>query len=543
MIDSHCHLQSNQFKSDVEDVIKRAFDEGVQAIVVPAIHPGDFDDVLNIARRHKNIYCGLGIHPHHAHEVKDGDLHRLEDLLSEDGVVAVGEVGMDYYYDFCPPDIQKGVLAEQCAIAEKANLPLIIHDREATADLYAVMEQWAGKVQGVFHCFSGSPDDVQRALAMGFHVSFTGNITFKQSTLADTVRAAHPNKVMIETDSPYLTAVPHRGKRNEPHLVSLVAHKIAELTQKPFEEVVQMTTDNAKRFFKLSLPALLLCAAASTGFAEGPADNIAKVNASLRQERDTTEADYEEEEEYEEEEVADRGTAKYRKIGIAPVFGTNTIVESPGKVISARYVPNDVVPPGWKEEYVSLLPGSRGDISYDGVVAIGGAVNWYFTDHFSLQAMYSYAKNNVLVERNIALNPRTHQLIDASVIYTPNPSSLVNFLFSGGFSHFKNFEEGNIDESFIGWNLGIGFAINIKTSFGMIVPTLEWRFSNIIGERKITYGSFETPPGETAPRWVGTETLRVNDGGTTYSYNLQVERNTSLLFSIPKLQLYWYPSL
>ncbi len=255
MIDTHCHLQTEQFDSDREETIAKAGEAGVRHFIVPAIDKNSFNATLDIASRHENIYCALGIHPHSAMEWSDEVRKQISDEIDINSkVVAIGEIGLDYYYDFCPKDQQIKAFREQIKLAIEKGKPIVIHTRDSIDETLEILSDYykEGSVDGIngqLHCFSGNSEQMKRAVSLGFCVSYTGNITYKNTKLTDVVRETPEDRILIETDSPYLAPVPHRGKRNSPEYLGLVAQKIAEIKQKDVNEIMTLTTQNAKRLF------------------------------------------------------------------------------------------------------------------------------------------------------------------------------------------------------------------------------------------------------------------------------------------------------
>ncbi len=264
MIDTHCHLQTEAFDADREQVIGQAESSGVQAFIVPAIDTQSFVGTLELAAAHPNVWCALGIHPHSAAQWNEEVREQIRtSVVSNPKIVAIGEIGLDYYYDFAPKETQVKAFREQIELALELQKPIIIHTRDSIEETIAICEEYYRDKElthsfGQFHCFSGSPQQAQQIAALGFAVSFTGNITFKNSTLGATVAATPEESILIETDSPYLAPAPHRGTRNEPARVSLVAAKIAEIKQRAITDIMQLTTTNAIRIFRLPIAALLL---------------------------------------------------------------------------------------------------------------------------------------------------------------------------------------------------------------------------------------------------------------------------------------------
>jgi TatD DNase family protein len=252
LIDSHCHLDSAEFDADRDEVIQRALEAGVDHMVAIGTGngPPDLEAGVRLADKYPAFYATVGVHPHDAAKATPGDLRRLEQLLSHSKTVAVGEIGLDYHYDFSPRDTQKSIFVEQMAIAAAARKPIVIHTREAWDDTLALIEQhWAPSgLPGIMHCFSGGPAEAQRALALGFYLSFGGIVTFpKALDVQAAARDAPADRILIETDAPYLAPVPKRGKRNEPALMVHTAQKLAALRGESYEDVSRITTENFRR--------------------------------------------------------------------------------------------------------------------------------------------------------------------------------------------------------------------------------------------------------------------------------------------------------
>ncbi len=234
LIDSHCHLDSEEFDADREEVIQRALDAGVERMVAIGTGngPPDLEAGIRIAEKYPAFFATVGIHPHDAAKAVPPDFDHLTALLSNPKVVAVGEIGLDYHYDFSPLETQKAVFVQQMAIAAAARKPIVIHTREGWDDTLELIERhWTPHgIGGIMHCFSGGPTQAQRAIELGFHLSFGGIVTFpKALELQEAARQAPRDRILVETDSPCLAPVPKRGKRNEPALVVHTARKLAEL--------------------------------------------------------------------------------------------------------------------------------------------------------------------------------------------------------------------------------------------------------------------------------------------------------------------------
>lgn len=252
--DTHAHLNAEQYNEDLQEVIDRALAEGISRIVVVGFDRPTIKRAMELAEQYDFIYASVGWHPVDAIDMTTEDLLWIEELASHPKVVALGEMGLDYYWDKSPKDIQKEVFRKQIQLAKKVKLPIIIHNRDATADIVEILrEEGAKEVGGIMHCFSGSPEIAQECVEMNFYISLGGPVTFKNARKPKEVAEVIPlNKLLIETDCPYLAPHPYRGKRNEPSYVKLVAEQIAEIKQLSVEEVARATTENAKKLFGIN---------------------------------------------------------------------------------------------------------------------------------------------------------------------------------------------------------------------------------------------------------------------------------------------------
>ncbi|HEY5996776.1 MAG TPA: TatD family hydrolase, partial [Candidatus Deferrimicrobiaceae bacterium] len=251
--DTHAHLDIPPLSDTEADVVSRARAAGVAHLVTVGTDVGSSARAVEIAHRHEGIYAAVGIHPHDAASLSPDAIAGLERLASCDKVVAIGEIGLDYYRDRCPHDVQRAAFREQIRLARRTGLPVIVHDREAHEDILAVLkEEKAGEAGGILHCFSGDAAMAREVVEMGFLVSIPGTVTYRNAaSLTDVVRALPLEKLLIETDCPYLAPVPHRGKPNEPSFVPLVAAAIAGIKGVTIEDVGRVTTLNARRLFRL----------------------------------------------------------------------------------------------------------------------------------------------------------------------------------------------------------------------------------------------------------------------------------------------------
>ncbi|GAB4072103.1 TatD family hydrolase [Barrientosiimonas marina] len=254
LVDTHVHLNADEFAEDREETIQRAFDAGVEYMVVVGFDRQTIPLAIEIAERYDTIYAAVGWHPVDAVDMTDDDLNWIEELSSHPKVVAIGEMGLDYHWDKSPKEIQKDVFRRQIALAKRVNMPIIIHNREATEDIRDLLqEEKASDIGGIMHCYNTSAAYMQSFLDMDFYISIGGPVTFKNATLPKDAAAAVPSdRLLVETDAPFLAPHPNRGKRNEPAYVKLVAEKVAELRGQSFEELSHMTTANAFTFFNIT---------------------------------------------------------------------------------------------------------------------------------------------------------------------------------------------------------------------------------------------------------------------------------------------------
>jgi len=254
LIDSHVHLDDLRYDTDRENVLQRAEAAGVEAMITIGCDLATSRAAVALADAHPQVFATIGVHPHEAKEIKDGWYEAFRSLARQPKVVAYGEIGLDYHYDHSPREVQRERFREQIYLARELNLPLIIHTREAQDDTVTILrEEGAGDVGGVFHCFSGDAWLAKGALDMGFYLSFSGVLTFKNATmLRDIAKTVPLDRLMVETDCPYLTSVPYRGKRNEPAYVQYVAKTLADVRGNgSLESLARATVDNTKRLFRI----------------------------------------------------------------------------------------------------------------------------------------------------------------------------------------------------------------------------------------------------------------------------------------------------
>lgn len=252
-IDTHCHLNIDPFLDRTEEVLDTALEQGVDRIVVIGIDVPTSEIAVKLAEQYPQIYAAVGIHPNDCHKAPSNWENHILDMLAHPRVVAVGETGLDYYWDDSPPDIQKVFFRDHLDLALATGKPVVIHNREADQDVMnQVLEH--GNTRGVFHCWPAPWNIAKPILDKGYHISFTGTITFKKNELVQDVATRMPlDRLMLETDSPFLTPAPHRGKRpNEPRYIPHIANKIAELRNTNVKEIAEVTTRNAESLFNIA---------------------------------------------------------------------------------------------------------------------------------------------------------------------------------------------------------------------------------------------------------------------------------------------------
>ncbi|MCY4020599.1 MAG: TatD family hydrolase [Chloroflexi bacterium] len=259
LVDTHCHLNFRAYADDLEAVLQRACEAGVHRIVVPAIDLDSCGEALALARAYAGICCALGVHPNSSKEADPACIERIRDWSRREKVIAIGEIGLDYYWDRSPKHVQIAWFERQLELAAEIGLPVIIHNREASEDLLDVLASWAPSLNpelrkrpGVLHSFSGDRAQAERALALGFYLGFTGPLTFKKAhELREVAKSAPRERLLIETDGPFLTPQPYRGKRNEPGYLPQINDKLAELHDVSPIEMARQTSANADALFSL----------------------------------------------------------------------------------------------------------------------------------------------------------------------------------------------------------------------------------------------------------------------------------------------------
>jgi TatD DNase family protein len=255
LIDSHAHIQGKEYAGEVDAVISRARESGVEKIIAVG-GAGDMSsntEAVALAESRPDVYATVGMHPHDAKDVGEDELRKIRELTSRSKVIAVGETGLDYYYNHSPHDVQRRAFSQFIHMACETGLPIVVHERDAAQAVAELLRaEGSGKLRGVIHCFTGNYAAACVYLDLGFYLSFTGIITFKNAEpLREVVRKVPLERMFVETDSPYLTPVPHRGKRNEPAFVRLVAEIVARVKGISLEDVAERTSQNVQNLFAI----------------------------------------------------------------------------------------------------------------------------------------------------------------------------------------------------------------------------------------------------------------------------------------------------
>ncbi|MBT3217445.1 MAG: TatD family hydrolase [Candidatus Marinimicrobia bacterium] len=250
LTDTHCHLFYPDLKKDLPAVLDRAGELGVNRFICVGTNLDDSTECLKLAAENEHIFATAGIHPHDAKDAPEDYLDQIADLMTFDKMLAVGEMGLDYFRNISEPDLQKNVFREQLVLAQRLEKPVIFHNRNADADVLKILSDFPN-VTGVAHCFSSDLKTAEAFIEMGFYLSFSGNLTFKNSHLPDVAKELPLDKLLVETDSPYLSPVPFRGKPNEPGRTRFVAEKLAEIHGVTLDIIAEKTTANATTLFNL----------------------------------------------------------------------------------------------------------------------------------------------------------------------------------------------------------------------------------------------------------------------------------------------------
>ncbi|GAB5489820.1 MAG: TatD family hydrolase [Phototrophicaceae bacterium] len=259
LIDTHCHLNFERYDADRDDIVQKAIDNGVTRIIIPAVDIESAEQALALSEQYEGVFVAVGVHPNSTADFDADDLAKIEALSHHEKVISIGEIGIDYHWDKSPKAKQRESFEAQLELASQRELPVIIHNREASEDVMDVLEQWVKNLPeslkerpGVLHSFSAPPEIAERALAIGFYLGFTGPITFKNAEdLRRVVRTVPLHRILVETDGPFLTPHPYRGKRNKPEYIPLIADRLAGLHNLSLEDMARQTTENAIRLFNL----------------------------------------------------------------------------------------------------------------------------------------------------------------------------------------------------------------------------------------------------------------------------------------------------
>ncbi|NPV56735.1 MAG: TatD family hydrolase [Anaerolineae bacterium] len=256
--DTHCHLFFDDFLQDLNSVLERAWDSGIDRILMPGIDIPTSRQALELAENHENLFVAVGTHPNNANSWKINSLDELSELCSHPKVVAIGEIGLDYYRDRTPREIQQAAVIDQLDLAAEKNLPVILHCRQAFDDLYEFVSKWLSKtnlasrlkIPGVFHSFEGTIEQAKKVIDINFYIGINGSITFpKADERRDVVKNIHENYLLMETDAPFLSPQSHRGRRNEPGYLPIIVDKVAEIKDRTPTEIAKISSINANTIF------------------------------------------------------------------------------------------------------------------------------------------------------------------------------------------------------------------------------------------------------------------------------------------------------
>ena len=250
IIDAHCHLYYDELANDIDNVLQRAKEAGVTRLVCVGTNIEDSKKCLSITENNDDIFASSGVHPHDSKDAVEGYTDEIYELMEYESMIAIGEIGLDYYRNLSEPETQKKVFKDQMEVAQDLDKPVIIHNRDADVDTLQIISEYSNVV-GVAHCFSSSLETAQAFLELGYYISFSGNITYKNSHLPDVVKSIPLDRVMVETDSPYLSPEPERGKSNEPSKIIHTLSKLSEIYGLSYEEMAKHTYDNTTELFRL----------------------------------------------------------------------------------------------------------------------------------------------------------------------------------------------------------------------------------------------------------------------------------------------------
>jgi len=538
LIDTHCHLNYEYDAGKTpEDLIRDREAGGVGILITIATDPGNFEAVQKISEKHPNVYHTIGVHPHEASLVTPEALAAIRKYAVHPKCVGIGEIGLDYYYDFCPPETQKSYFREQLKIAKSRSLPVIVHNREADEDVLQIIEEEQdGSLRGVLHCFSSGVDVLERAIDLGFHVSFTGNITFARFTLHDVLHRVPRDRFMFETDSPYMTPVPHRGKRNEPAYVRLVAEKFSEITGMTLSDVLDTTTATAKRLFGLAMALIVV--------------TISAVAQPVAPDPDNYDVDSDYDVAYENYQVDSLTWARLvapRSIGFGISVGSNTITER--RVYQQIYQRDLAKGPFWRD--TSDFGDSVTSFSYPSILSLGGTFAFQASDRLMLEATYVNTRNDSK-QRLYNLPVITTHIAEATMLYALKPYNKVNFIPQIGMAYAYT-DDGVQTISKLGIVGGIGAGVAIPTSFGTFYPMFNVRFNFMLGQdlRQVVRTEF-VDEEDKSKSWFDPSMTRPDplapDSGTQVYYDQATNRYSqdlaeiTTIYSIPRLTILFYPN-
>lgn len=251
MIDTHSHINMIESLS-LDEIIKNAFDNGIDKIIVPSAYPADMENIMDLVNKYDNVYGMLGIHPSEVKSWDDSFIEKIKNYAKNSKIAAIGEIGLDYYWDKSFNDLQKEVFIKQIKLANELELPIDIHDREAHKDTFDIIQEYNKGSKVIMHCFSGSVEFARECIKAGYYLGIGGVVTFKNAIkMKEVVKTVPLERILLETDAPYLTPVPFRGKENQPAYIKYVAEEIASLREITKEEVALVTTENAKTVFNI----------------------------------------------------------------------------------------------------------------------------------------------------------------------------------------------------------------------------------------------------------------------------------------------------
>ena len=427
-------------------MLQEVFASGVNAVIIPATEQKGFRHLIETVEKDNRLYFGIGIHPENVEDYTPECRSEILEISKHSKCRAIGEIGLEYHYETETKERQKEILRDQLAIASELDLPAIIHSRDADSDtLELLREAYSNNADArtVWHCFSSDCEVAAKAIEMGSYVSFTGNITFKKSQLADVVRMIPNDKIMIETDAPYLAPAPFRGRRNSPKYLHLIAEKISELKDITIDEVIKMTDKNAQTFFRLFAAVLF----AFVGLAAGSPSKALATDTNSQ------------------EEISDEGDFFERSLfGVGFYVGNNTVVETYD------------------------ISGNGGEISYDGIITPGFTLATSPFDFLELTLSYGYSKNNKVVEKDPdsgkqLTGPTFHHIFDFQTHWIVNPHNRINFMANLGVN-LTNTKTNIYDDAVggplenstndLGITAGLGLVGNFNIGSGLLETYVAW---------------------------------------------------------------------